>query len=526
MTESVLDPKLADFCTRLHITPEIREFHDDEDNSDPHPYVSDQSSDIDISYISDKDAELRRFIGAFQTTSDTALTRGNTKKRGRYSKCSKKTLKRRKQAHVDLASKGFLPVDEYIRRIQEKRNRLTSELDTSIDGNSEVESGGTSPVQSVQLDHTQVHHMESEESSGDDIRNGMDNVQQCLTRHAPMESEESSGGDDGNEVGDCARQSMSENDTSTGDDMETLTARNRLEGLRHKAILEQEKASQGTPNTFQILGDHSRLREASAKLTQEAKRDDLDAIVLSRIAAMIGLLNLYTDKKMSYTWTRASEVVAKTQGRGTNQARHIREWAIAFLKQRALPLHRLNWRRPILLDDEDIAQELKSRLVEKVGKGFLKAEDVVEVVASQEMQAVFAQKGISKVSISIKTALRWLEKLGWRYGKLKNGMYLDGHERSDVVEYRQSFVERWMGFERRFHRWNHDGTELPRPIGFPVPGAIGRFRLVLITHDESTFFQNNERNTGWTHASSKSKPKAKGNGQTLMVSDFLTPDWG
>ena len=83
-----------------------------------------------------------------------------------------------------------------------------------------------------------------------------------------------------------------------------------------------------------------------------------------------------------------------------------------------------------------------------------------------------------------------------------------------------------MGYERRFHRWDNDGTELPRPIGFPVPGAIGRFRLILVTHDESTFFQNDERNTGWNHATSKSKPKAKGNGQSLMVSDFLTPDWG
>jgi hypothetical protein len=68
--------------------------------------------------------------------------------------------------------------------------------------------------------------------------------------------------------------------------------------------------------------------------------------------------------------------------------------------------------------------------------------------------------------------------------------------------------------------------ELPRPKGFPVPGAIGRFRLILVTHNESTFFQNDECLTGWSHATSKSKLKAKGNGQSLMVSDFLTPVWG
>ena len=90
---------------------------------------------------------------------------------------------------------------------------------------------------------------------------------------------------------------------------------------------------------------------------------------------------------------------------------------------------------------------MKTQMVEKTKSGFLKAQDVVEIVASQEMQSIFTLKGISKPSISIKTALRWLEKLGWTYGKLKNGMYLDGHERSDVVEYRQAFVERWMGHE-------------------------------------------------------------------------------
>ena len=95
-----------------------------------------------------------------------------------------------------------------------------------------------------------------------------------------------------------------------------------------------------------------------------------------------------------------------------------------------------------------------------------------------------------------------------------------------MVEYRKAFVKRWMEHERRFHQWDHDGTELPCPNGFLVPGAFGRFRLILVTHDESTFFQNNERNTGWSRASSKSKPKAKGNGQSPMVSDFLTSDWG
>ncbi len=47
-----------------------------------------------------------------------------------------------------------------------------------------------------------------------------------------------------------------------------------------------------------------------------------------------------------------------------------------------------------------------------------------------------------------------------------------------------------------------------------------------IMHDESTFFQNDECNMGWSHANSKPKLKAKGSGQSLIVLDFLTSDWG
>ena len=80
-------------------------------------------------------------------------------------------------------------------------------------------------------------------------------------------------------------------------------------------------------------------------------------------------------------------------------------------------------------------------------EGFLKAKDVMKVIVGPKMQARFTQKGIRNVLISHKTACHWLEKLGWSYGKLKSGMYLDGHEWPDMVEYRQAFMGHWMGHE-------------------------------------------------------------------------------
>ncbi|CAJ0645936.1 7905_t:CDS:2 [Entrophospora sp. SA101] len=43
--------------------------------------------------------------------------------------------------------------------------------------------------------------------------------------------------------------------------------------------------------------------------------------------------------------------------------------------------------------------------------------------------------------ISEKTARRWLKGLGWKFGTYKKGLYNDGHERPDVVEYRNKFLK-------------------------------------------------------------------------------------
>ena len=279
-------------------------------------------------------------------------------------------------------------------------------------------------------------------------------------------------------------------------------------------------------NAQGLLGDHATLRAACYRLQVASKDKKLDVLFRARVVSMVGALNLFLDPELKYTWKNASLVTSKAQGHGVKHARHIREWALNYIQRGELPLHRLGRTKWTALEDEDIAREIKLRLTENTAGKYLKASDVIDVVASPEIQEIMRQKGIVKPSIAERTARRWLAGLGWRYGKLKDGMYIDGHEREDVVEYRRQFVARWKENERRFHQWDNDGNELPRPNGFPVPGALGRFRLIPVTHDESVFYQNDERKTAWVHNSDKAKPKPKGDGQSIMVSDFLTPDWG
>ena len=191
-----------------------------------------------------------------------------------------------------------------------------------------------------------------------------------------------------------------------------------------------------------------------------------------------------------------------------------------FVCTQGLPAHRLGRRRLTVLDDEEITHNLKLALGERAKNGFLTASNIVDIILSPEMQAHFTQARIDKGSVSERTAHHWLSKLGWQYGRHK-GMYADGHEHSDVVEYRQAFVEQFQNYERQFHTWDNSRNELPHPS----PAATGPLCLVLVTHDKSMFYQNDQWQIHWGCPGSET-PKAKGEGVLLMVSDFLTADWG
>ena len=132
----------------------------------------------------------------------------------------------------------------------------------------------------------------------------------------------------------------------------------------------------------------------------------------------------------------------------------------------------------------------------------------------------------TKTTISIRTAHQWLGVLNWQNGKKKRGMYIDGHEREDVVRYREAFIEWWKEkYEPRMVLYDDDGKVLKTPKGFPVPQGA-RFQLILVTHNESTFYENDRCKTLWQHTSHAPKPEQKGEGESLMISDFLVPEWG
>jgi hypothetical protein len=95
-------------------------------------------------------------------------------------------------------------------------------------------------------------------------------------------------------------------------------------------------------------------------------------------------------------------------------------------------------------------QEIKEELSKTAKAGFIKAQDLCDIVAGERLQSKFAQMGIEKSGISLSTAQWWLEKLKWCYEKVKNRMYIDGHERDDVMAYQKDFCRMMGGIQNLF----------------------------------------------------------------------------
>jgi len=78
---------------------------------------------------------------------------------------------------------------------------------------------------------------------------------------------------------------------------------------------------------------------------------------------------------------------------------------------------------------------------------------------------------------------------------VKKGVYMDGHERPDVVEYRNNvFLPLMASFERRMVQWRPEGPNLVRVEPDLRPDEK---RVIAVFQDESCFHANDNKQTSW-----------------------------
>ena len=169
---------------------------------------------------------------------------------------------------------------------------------------------------------------------------------------------------------------------------------------------------------------------------------------------------------------------------------------------------------------------LKDELVKKRILNYLRSLPTGKVTPKKLQAAVNTQilpdLGITpKRLIGTCTARRWLIKLGWRYTQVKKGVYMDGHERADVVKYCQEvFLPLMAQFEACMV--HYEGHELNRITPILQPGER---EIIPNFHDESTFHANDEVRSVWLRKGEQPLCK-KGRGRLIHVSAFINPETG
>ena len=131
--------------------------------------------------------------------------------------------------------------------------------------------------------------------------------------------------------------------------------------------------------------------------------------------------------------------------------------------------------------------------------------EIVNIVVIPEAVKRGDGKGLSKKiqndGISVQTTRFWLHYMGCYFKQGRKDIYYDGHEREDVVQYRQQFVPRLLDY-------------------FGDPN-------VLVVFQDESIYRANEHNNFYWQSGRAGEPvnvalRKKGNGYGTMVSGFLT----
>lgn len=294
---------------------------------------------------------------------------------------------------------------------------------------------------------------------------------------------------------------------------------------------------------------------------------------LRRYRAVLKLLNLRAlNPNMSRT--RASELIANTMGKRTRFARSLRKWELEWIDKGQISEGRQGKyiRLATWLQDEGVLQHVRqhlatmrdritaARLASSVTdylgtRATKQLEETLVQLQEEDLNTELAEKdGTGKdrplrecdnptmqqsptylrSGITKRSACQWLHKLGYSYKHVRKGIYIDGHEREDVVAYRRTFLQE-IDRIMPFHVGLKPGIDLSadpdlsreqmREEIFEIPSVCsdnGHRPVMFVTHDESTFNANDGVHYAWSHPD-HTVLYPKGRGKGIMVSDVVTP---
>jgi hypothetical protein len=246
----------------------------------------------------------------------------------------------------------------------------------------------------------------------------------------------------------------------------------------------------------------------------------------------------------------SSERAAESQGFAAKWGgRMVRQWVQIWIKLRELPKSKQGCHKKVfsLLDDPEVQTELRSylrtnkwsmnpqklsnftknKLLPDESKKYL--HHIVEVEMPTGLKKYLELELFPRIQvkvsrgISLRTARRWLHKEGFKYTVHKKALYFDGHEREDVIAYRQNvFLPLMKEHMKRLVFFEVGNVEKEGELNLQPD----QLKLVLLAHDEMTAQSNDDEKMSWV-LDGEQPLKKKGVGRGLHQSDVIcsTKGW-
>ncbi|KAK4704019.1 hypothetical protein P7C70_g2193, partial [Phenoliferia sp. Uapishka_3] len=137
-------------------------------------------------------------------------------------------------------------------------------------------------------------------------------------------------------------------------------------------------------------------------------------------------------------------------------------------------------------------------------------------------EELFPRFGVKvRGGVSLSTARRWMRREGFTYKRYAKGVYVDGHERADVVKHRQEvFIPTLDKLRHRLVEYEvgNVGVKIIKDHGDELP-------LEIIFHHESTFQAHDAQVKAWV-LENQHRLRKKGVGRGVHRSDFIGPSFG
>ena len=296
------------------------------------------------------------------------------------------------------------------------------------------------------------------------------------------------------------------------------------EGAGGSGSMEVEEGGDecGLPSTSEEAGPVRKRRRLSAigVMADEPAQLWLDNLPRDDLQHMALLLygRLPTIFGLSKTDTAAvvGEVLHKNE-------RTIRRWVEDFMSNGGEFSESQQGHYVTLMSNEELCERAREYVRENAaprGRPNLTSAAFCQWVNNELLPNTVLDPGYPR-RVSVETARKWLHELGFDVLQMSKGVFIDGHERPDVVESREKFIRKMTecGFLRPDNAPTEEAAQA-LPTDVPHMTKEKGEKCIVWWHDESAYNTSEDTPILWGEKG-KLPIKPKGKGSSIMISEFI-----